>query len=47
MEPSAWGITGPTVPEGYMQIRGPGPPRWESPESDTVKYGHESRGIRT
>jgi hypothetical protein len=34
---SFWGI----------QIRGPGLRGWGSLESETVKYGHESRGTRT
>jgi hypothetical protein len=35
--PCSWGI----------QIWGPGPPGWESLESETVKCGQESRGTRT
>jgi hypothetical protein len=29
------------------EIQGPGSPGWGSLESETVKYGHESRGTRT
>jgi hypothetical protein len=28
-------------------MRGPGPPDWGSLESETVKYGHDSRETRT
>jgi hypothetical protein len=37
---------GHPVPGGYKYGR-PGPPDWGSPESETLKYGHESRGTRT
>jgi hypothetical protein len=40
------GITGPPCSWG-IQIRRPGPPGWESLESETVKCGHESRGALT
>jgi hypothetical protein len=45
-EPSAWGYNGPTLFLGDVNTR-PGPPGWGSLESNTVKYGHEFRGVRT
>jgi hypothetical protein len=41
--PVPGGITGPPCFWG-IQIRGRGPPGWESLESETVKYGYESCG---
>jgi hypothetical protein len=40
------GIPGPPCAWG-IYIPGPGPPDWGSLEFETVKCGHESRGIRT
>jgi hypothetical protein len=44
--PVPGGITGPPCSWG-RQIRGPGPPGWGSLESETGKYGHESRDTQT
>jgi hypothetical protein len=46
VNPVAGNKTGPPCSWG-IQIRGPGLPGWGSLESETVKYGHISRGIRT
>jgi hypothetical protein len=40
------GVTGSSFPWG-IQIRGPGPPGWGSPESEAVKCAHGSLGTRT
>jgi hypothetical protein len=40
------GITGPPC-SWWILIRGPGTPGWGAFESETVKYGHESRGTGT
>jgi hypothetical protein len=36
-----------TVFSTWLVQRGSGRPGWGSLESETVKYGHESRGTRT
>jgi hypothetical protein len=43
MEPSVWGYNWATLFLGDINTRS-GPPSWESLESETVKYGHKSRG---
>jgi hypothetical protein len=42
-EPSSWEYNWATLSPGDI----PGPTGWRSLESETVKYGHESRGTRT
>jgi hypothetical protein len=44
--PVPGGITGPPCSWG-IYIREPDPPGWGNLESETLKFGHESRGIRT
>jgi hypothetical protein len=46
VEPSAWGYNWTALFLG-AQILGPCPPVWESVESETVKYTHESHGTWT
>jgi hypothetical protein len=45
-EASTWGYNWATFFRRDVNT-GPGPPGWGSLESETVKYGHESRGTQT
>jgi hypothetical protein len=45
-EPSSWRYNWAILFLGNIST-GPDPPGWGSLQSETVKYGHESRGTRT
>jgi hypothetical protein len=44
--PSVWWYYRATLFLGVMNMGGSGPPGWGSPNSETVKCDHESRGTR-